>query len=54
MDAHFGDADKVQLWFFTPNPQLGSIAPIDLIKMGRVRKLLAFVQTALNENKKHR
>jgi len=48
----FGKPEKVRLWFFTPNPQLGGLAPIDLIKMGRVRKLLTFVQTALDENKK--
>ncbi len=46
----FGDAAKTKLWFSTPNPQLGSIPPVDLIKMGRVRKLLTFVQTALDEN----
>jgi hypothetical protein len=48
----FHSGEKTQLWFLTPNPQLGSIAPIDMIKMGRERKLLNFVQTALEENKR--
>ena len=47
-----GDSSKTVLWFSTPNPQLGSITPLDMIKMGRVRRLLAFVQTALDENKR--
>lgn len=47
-----GDATKTQLWFSTPNPQLGNITPLDMIKIGRVRKLLTFVQTALDENKR--
>lgn len=52
--AEFFSADpaKTWLWFSTPNPQLGNMTPVDLIKIGRVRKLLAFVQTALDENKR--
>jgi hypothetical protein len=46
------DPEKTRLWFCTPNPQLGSIPPIDMIKMGRARKLLTFVQVALDENKR--
>ena len=45
-----GDPSKTQRWFSTPNPQLGNVTPTDLIKIGRVRKLLTFVQTALAEN----
>lgn len=48
----FDSGEKTQLWFLTPNPQLGGVAPIDMIKMGRERKLLSFVQTALAENKR--
>lgn len=47
-----GDAQRTSLWFATPNPQLGSLAPVDMIKMGRVRKLLTFVQVALDQNKR--
>jgi hypothetical protein len=46
-----GNSTKTELWFSTPNPQLGNITPVDMIKIGRVRKLLSFVQTALSENK---
>jgi len=46
----FKDPQKTKLWFETPNPQLGGIAPSDMIKLGRTRKLLAFVQTAVQEN----
>src|SRR5205807_352757 len=28
-----GDPEKTSLWFSTPNPLLGSIPPIDMIKM---------------------
>jgi len=47
----FDDVQKTKLWFETPNHQLGGIAPIDMIKLGRTRKLLAFVQTAVQENR---
>jgi hypothetical protein len=47
-----GDQSKTLLWFSTPNPQLGNLTPMDMVKIGRVRKLLTFVQTALEENKK--
>jgi hypothetical protein len=47
-----GDRTKTSLWFSTPNPQLGNVAPLDMIRIGRVRKLLSFVQTALGENKR--
>jgi hypothetical protein len=46
----FGDPHKTNLWFSIPNPQLGGIPPVDLVKMGRVRKLLSFVQSALKQN----
>ena len=47
----FGEEGKTILWFQTPNPLLGSISPKEMIKRGRFRKLLAFIQTALEENK---
>ena len=45
-----GNEEKTQLWFSSPNPQLGNITPIDMIELGRASKLLAFVQTSLAEN----
>jgi hypothetical protein len=46
-----GDRARTLLWFATPNPQLGEMTPLDMIKIGRVRKLLTFVQNALDENR---
>ena len=48
----FGNESQTILWFQTPNPMLGSISPKEMIKRGRFRKLLQFIQTALEENKK--
>src|SRR6476620_9295076 len=31
----FKDATKTNLWFKTPNPMLGNIPPIEMIRMGR-------------------
>lgn len=50
--SHFRDLDKTMLWFQVPNPLLGNLAPRDLIRVGRFRKLLKFIQTALDENKR--
>ena len=37
---HFdGDAQKTALWFTMPNPLLGNIAPRDMIRFGRHKKL---------------
>jgi hypothetical protein len=50
--SHFNDIDKTMLWFQVPNPLLGGMAPRDLIRVGRFKKLLKFIQTALDENKR--
>lgn len=50
---HFQDKDKTVLWFRTPNPMLGDVSPRDMIRMGRFKKLLRFIQTALQENRSH-
>lgn len=41
-----GDAQKTSLWFTTPNPNFGSVSPIDMIKSGRQKALLDFVEEA--------
>jgi hypothetical protein len=38
------------LWFKVPNPLLGDVAPRDMIRFGRYKKLLKFIQSALEEN----
>jgi hypothetical protein len=50
--SHFNDIDKTMLWFQVPNPLLGGMPPRDLIRIGRFKKLLKFIQTALDENKR--
>ena len=48
----FQDEGKTMFWFQTPNPLLGNISPKEMIRRGRFRKLLEFIQTALDENKR--
>lgn len=45
-----GDKNKTVLWFRIPNPLLGNITPRDMIRFGRFKKLLKFIQNALSEN----
>ena len=47
----FKNEQQTVLWFQTPNPLLGSITPKEMIRRGRFRKLLQFIQTALEENR---
>lgn len=48
----FNDNDKTLLWFRVPNPLLGGLSPRDMIRVGRFKKLLKFIQTALDENQR--
>ena len=48
----FKDQEKTILWFGIPNPLLGGISPKDMIRVGRFKKLLNFIQTALDENQR--
>lgn len=48
----FKDKDKTMLWFSIPNPLLGDMAPRDMIRVGRFKKLLNFIQTAIEENQR--
>ena len=52
VQGFFQDSQKTMLWFSTPNPLLGSMSPRDMIRLGRFKKLLNFVQTALDENQR--
>jgi len=51
---YFQDERKTILWFKTPNPLLGNITPRDMIRIGRFKKLLRFIQNALDENERPR
>ena len=50
--SFFKDFHKTMMWFQIPNPQLGGITPRDMIRIGRFKRLMKFIQTALDENKK--
>jgi hypothetical protein len=45
-----GDVQKVGLWFEIANPMLGNISPRNMIRIGRLNRLLKFVMTAREEN----
>ena len=45
-----GDVHKTALWFRTPNPSLGEVAPRDMIRLGRHKKLFKFVYEAKQAN----
>jgi hypothetical protein len=37
---------KIQAWLYTPNPMLGEITPIFMVKSGRIEKLISFIVNA--------
>lgn len=45
-----GDEEKTLLWFKTKNPSLGGKAPLDMIRDGRSKKLIDFIQSSLDGN----
>lgn len=45
-----GDAAKTALWFRTKNPMLGELSPRDMIRYGRMEKLMQVVQDARSAN----
>jgi hypothetical protein len=48
----FNDTEKTVLWFKMPNHLLGGMSPRDMIRVGRFKKLMMFIQTALDENQR--
>lgn len=44
---YLDDAEKAWKWFKTPNPGLGGISPLDMIKSGRGSKLEKVIDTML-------
>ena len=47
-----GDVTKTLAWWETPNPLLGGVAPLDLVKIGRGLAVLRFVREQLAQNAK--
>ena len=50
--SYFKDREKTMLWFRMPNHLLGGVSPRDMIRVGRFKRLLKFIQTALDENER--
>jgi hypothetical protein len=50
--TYFKDASKTNIWFQVPNPLFGGITPRDMIRLGRFKKLMKYIQSALDENKR--
>lgn len=50
LERIFDDQDKVAAWLGTPNPNLGGAIPLHLIIIGRGRKVLKFIENAIEEN----
>ena len=44
-----GDAKKSALWFRTSNPMLGEISPRDMLRMGRHKRLVKFINESIRE-----
>lgn len=44
----FNDSKKTALWFNTPNPLLGNIAPWTMLVSGREKKLLKIINQMLD------
>lgn len=45
-----GDNERTWLWFKTRNPGLGGVSPLDIIKVGREKKLMQFIDDRFNGN----
>ena len=46
------DPKKIHAWLNSKNPMLGDISPMQMIHLGREKKLLEFVRSALAENER--
>lgn len=47
-----GNLDRTVQWFRMPNPLLGYMSPRDMIRVGRFKKLLKFISTAIEEGRR--
>lgn len=44
-----GDGGKSALWFRTQNPLLGDMSPRDMLRMGRYKRLVKFIDESISE-----
>ena len=47
-----GNLERTVQWFRMPNPLLGYMAPREMIRVGRFKKLLKFISTAIEEGRR--
>lgn len=52
ISAFFQDTGTMVRWMRAENPLLGGMSPNKMLEMGRGEKLLNFVKTQLEENKR--
>lgn len=50
LHVYFNDIKKIKKWLTTKNPNFGNIAPLKLMQIGREKKVLEFINNALDEN----
>jgi hypothetical protein len=43
------DEKKVLAWMYAKNFNLGGMAPVDLIRLGKIKRVLQFVNNAANK-----
>jgi hypothetical protein len=42
------EKEKTRLWFSMPNPLLGGVTPLQMILLGKHKKLMKFIQRAIS------
>ncbi len=42
------DKEKTKLWFNMPNPMLGGVSPLNMILLGKHKKLMKFIQRSMS------
>ena len=46
----FHNEEKSKLWIESPNPLLGNVSPVSMLKIGRFDKLMRVIYTSIYEN----
>ena len=46
------DSNKIYLWWNTENPLLGGVTPLFMNDVGKIDKVIEFIETSLDENKR--
>lgn len=51
LHVFFSDYEKMALWLKLKNPCLGGLSPVQMLRFGREKRLLEFVDQSIDENK---